>query len=760
MLPKSHFEMTQKEGARLGLPPGFKLATPFPFAGMNVEDSRIAIDDQEFYFLENYIRIGKGNLRTLWDNGAALYTAPEGKSIVYFDFFNIGSSNFAAVFLSDGTAISVNSSTGVNIPISSDAGTFYVGAQLPATGQWGSQYLLIANNFSSNCYYIWDGSVFYQAGSLGPKVTIVNGGSGYTSAPTVIAYGGSGSGATFSATVNSGSVVNVALTNAGSGYEPGDQVQLLFTGGGSDNGAQLTSTIAAGVVQSIIVTDPGSGYTSPVVAITGGGGTGATATATESGGNITSVTVTSGGSGYTSTPTVAITDGGPGTGATAIAVLSPGAVDTVNIVNGGTGYETAPNITFVGGGGSGATAIATVAGGVITAVTVTDGGSGYTSNPAVVVQTGINRSASATVTLMPFGVSGSSIETFEQRVWLGFPNQVGNQQNGGTFLVSAPGSFVDFATSSGGLVYTSSDPFLIAQYTNLRQSNGYLYPIGDSSVGVVSNVQTSGSPSTTTFNYQNTDPQIGTSWRDSCADFSRTILFANVLGVYGLYGGAVQKISSKLDGLFNNAVFPPTANALTPSSAIANIYNQKAYFLLMTIQDPFTLLKRNAMIGWDEKEWFIASQSTALKFINTQEISSNLTAWGTDGSKLVPLFKSPSTSITKRLSTKLWGATSAIIQKMAYVFFVQALDRSANNAGVALQVSIDNEYSSYPLPVDVVFPATYPTIPTFSCTTGDIYGLNLGMTLTSTSPDFVISNLGMGYIEETAVLGSSGTIEA
>ena len=74
--------------------------------------------------------------------------------------------------------------------------------------------------------------------------------------------------------------------------------------------AFATATISSGAVNAITVTDGGEHYKSalpPTVTITGGGGSGATATATvSSAGIVTGITVTAGGTGYTSAPTVTI----------------------------------------------------------------------------------------------------------------------------------------------------------------------------------------------------------------------------------------------------------------------------------------------------------------------------------------------------------------------------------------------------------------------------------------------------------------------
>ena len=55
---------------------------------------------------------------------------------------------------------------------------------------------------------------------------IANGGSGYTSVPTVTISGGGGSGATASATVTNGVVTAITITNAGTGYTSAPTVTI------------------------------------------------------------------------------------------------------------------------------------------------------------------------------------------------------------------------------------------------------------------------------------------------------------------------------------------------------------------------------------------------------------------------------------------------------------------------------------------------------------------------------------------------------
>ncbi|HEY4355950.1 MAG TPA: hypothetical protein VGN16_09400 [Acidobacteriaceae bacterium] len=922
----------------LGIIPGTKLWSPFPFAGTNLQDTPPAIDDKEFSYIENFFRIGNGYLRTAWDVGSQLYTAPDGKTILpYFFWYNLGEIDYCAVFFTDGTAVQVTQSDGSIIPISAVPGTFYTpGGNLPICSQSGTQYLLIANNNSSNDYWIWDGTNLFGAGTLSPFVNLLGSGQNYNTPPTVTAFGGTGSGATFTATVAGGSVTGVTVTDPGSGYGVGDVVQLLFSGGDSDTSPELIANLSSGSVAAISISAPGTGYataptvnfsgggggsgaaatatvsgpvtsitlgvggsgytTVPSVALTGGGGTGATATATIATGAVTGFVITNGGTGFTSPPTVTITGGGGtgatgtavinkmvtsvvvtsqgsgyttapsvsftgggGSGAAATALLVSSGVASVTVVNGGSGFTSAPLLSFVGGGGAGAsgiavltdtsvtsisilaggqgyfhpptvvisdptggvtaTATATVADGQIVAITVTNGGSGYggvpeivitpdpadtlatgaalqamlaptsiatvlvtasgsgyTSAPAVEVQPGANHSAYATVELMPFGVSGSALETFNSRVWLGDPFQGGAIPTGGDFIVSAPGSLTDFATSDGGVSFVNSDRFLRKRYVAIRQSNGYLYFFGDSSVSVVSNITTSGVPASTTFNYLNVDPQIGAGFRDSLQDFGRTIVFSNATGVYGLYGGAATKISGKLDRLFNNAIFPPDGRALRPSSAVATIFNVKHHFFLFTITDPELGSLRNVMVAWNEREWTIVSQTPSLTYIGTQEVESKLYAWGTDGSKLYQLFEQPSASLTKRLTTKYYGTESLLILKDFLNLYLQAQDFSTGNSGITMNVEMvasgiavqptepgarfdndsvaDTVFNSntfaHMLYQQPVFNAPMPYWPVWGTGTGGLSFNTLGVRFTTQSPDFGLANLVIAYQDNTA----------
>lgn len=631
-----------------------------------------------------------------------------------------------------------------------------------------------------------DGTGATAIAVLGPagvgSVSVVNGGSGFTSVPLITFVGGQGAGATGVAVLSPTSIAAVNLTAGGAGYTSAPTIS--FVGGNANSVptivATATATISGGGVASYAVTNNGAGYaTAPAVVVTGGGGTGATATATVSAGQVTAITPNVVGTGYTSAPTVVLSGGGAATiSASAVANLVGDAVGSITLTNAGSGYSSPVEVLFTGGGGAGAGATVLFQPTSIAEVVISSTGQYYTTAPSVQVSAGANNSAYATVDLMPFGVSGSAMETYLSRVWIldPAPSVTSITPPGGLWQVTAPGSFIDFATSDGGVQAANTDAFLQKGYTNVHQSSGYLYFFGDGSVSVVSNVSTSsssGSSVTTVYNYQNVDPQAGAEWRDTIQDFGRSAIFANSTGVYGLYGGTASKISQKLDQLFTpisqgGAFVPPSAGGIVPTSAIATIFNIKHYLLLLTLVDPDTAANRNVMVTWNEKDWVITSQSVNLTSITAQKVGSFYYAYGSDGTNIYPLFDVASTKLTKRIDTKQYGADRMFIQKQALATWVQAQDKSTDGAGVsgtftlvATGISLQSEFapsntsrvSSVVFHIQPVFAAPYPYWPLWGTSMGGIYFVTAGVRFSTDSPDFELGNLVFGYKDETAYYG-------
>lgn len=279
---------------------------------------------------------------------------------------------------------------------------------------------------------------------------------------------------------------------------------------------------------------------------------------------------------------------------------------------------------------------------------------------------------------VPTAISGTTVETYSGRVWVA---------NGAIIFFTAPGSVVDYDSADGGGEFTSSDSFLRVQYTDLVQSNGFLYLIGDSSVNYISGVQTAGDPLVTTFTNQNADPEVGSPWPGTVDTFGRNILFANAFGAHASYGGTVNKISVELDGVYNTV---PNFGGLIPSAAKAIVFGKKVWILLLPIIDPITAQQTNTLFLWDTKAWFPAVQDIPLIFIQHQEINSIITAWGTEGSAIYPLFQQPTANITKTVQSRLWD-TPVGLQVLKSVNRVWGAAQFYSQTLPELSLNIDSE---------------------------------------------------------------------
>ena len=282
--------------------------------------------------------------------------------------------------------------------------------------------------------------------------------------------------------------------------------------------------------------------------------------------------------------------------------------------------------------------------------------------------------------VVPTGISGTAIETYQSRVWAA---------NGPSVSYSAPASVVNFTGAAGGGSFTSNDPSLRIAYSQLKAANGYLYLFGDSSISYLANPQTSGAPLVTTFSLQNVDPEIGTAWPNTVDVIGSNLVFANAWGAQVSQGGRVVKISDQLDGIYNTV---PNFGGLTPTAAKAIMFGRRVWVLLLPVVDQVTGQQTNKMFIWDTKSWCSASQSAAVTSIQHQEISSVLTAWGTDGKSLYRLFQTPSTAVAKTIQSKFWAPYTYARVKAANRLWGLARVFGAQTA--ALTVSVDSEYGA------------------------------------------------------------------
>ena len=293
------------------------------FKGLNTKANRTAIDEAEFSWVENAQPIGYGNLKVV-----PTYTTVDAitwaNTVTHLTSVNIGVNDYVIAFQSNGAAQYYNVTTTAFGNVAA-AGTFSgSGVQI---SQWNNERMLVID--PSKGYFTWDGNSVITIGSVG-TIGITNGGSGYTSAPTVTISGPDQTGgvqANATATITSGAVTSVNITNAGTGYTNAANLTFTFSGGagsGASAVGQITN-FATGIL-SLVVINGGSGYTNASnisIAISGGGGSGAAGKAIVTGNVITNVIMTNYGSGYTNAANVTATvSGGGGNGAVLQAVVN------------------------------------------------------------------------------------------------------------------------------------------------------------------------------------------------------------------------------------------------------------------------------------------------------------------------------------------------------------------------------------------------------------------------------------------------------
>lgn len=404
-------------------------------------------------------------------------------------------------------------------------------------------------------------------------------------------------------------------------------------------------------------------------------------------------------------------------------------------------------------------------------------GAGFFAWDGLTLYSGIATPAPAWLTggaggfTMPVGISGNAVEVYQNRLWIVTPP---SPTVGAILTVSAPNNAADYNTADGAVIVPIQDSSTRVQVNALRQSNGFLYLIGDSNTAAISNVFTGGVPITTTFSNQNLDPQTGTAWQNTCQLYGNALIYAHTSGVYALSGGVVQKISQDIDGLFLNADF-----SVAPTAAVVTIFGVKCYCIMLRTTDYLGTV-RNVICCWNGRKWFLASTNNATVsqiYGFGEEFNSSLLGYCSDGTRLNSLFTRPTNSSNKILQSKLFAGGQQdeeyIVYKKQYRFYFQAFDYGG--VGVNLTGEMDNEGGVSPT-FSITAPA--PFYQFINNTNGVIkfqgiggtilwgvaglgitgtdmanYGRLLGCTFDVISADFTITSLMIEYAPDAPFLG-------
>jgi len=208
------------------------------FDGIATQYQRQDMPQKKAAWMENLQPIGPNDLVCTPAAKAAIATLAGGESIDRMFYFNLGqNTDYILCFCSSGAAYRVTNTSGVIVKFA-NAGTF---SSDPDVTNWETERALIADSKAGYCTY--DGTVFVSQGGVSPNIEVTNGGSGYTSGATVAITGGTGSGATATATVVGGVVTAINLTNPGSGYLASDTLTVTITAVSGGSGATASGHV-------------------------------------------------------------------------------------------------------------------------------------------------------------------------------------------------------------------------------------------------------------------------------------------------------------------------------------------------------------------------------------------------------------------------------------------------------------------------------------------------------------------------------------
>ena len=201
-----------------------------------------------------------------------------------------------------------------------------------------------------------------------------------------------------------------------------------------------------------------------------------------------------------------------------------------------------------------------------------------------------------TLTTIDATKKATDIAVFEGRAWLVTAPR--------TITFTSPNTNNDFNPANGSGSVTISDSAFTGNIARLLSALEQLWIVGNSAVNAITNVSTTGTPLTTTFSLTNIVSNVGSPYPSSVNAFFRTFIFLNHYGVYAIVGATPQKLSDKLDGLFNVLNL---AGADNPSATFA-LYDIFHWACLVTLVDPFFRGNLPVLLMFSQGKWFIARQ--------------------------------------------------------------------------------------------------------------------------------------------------------
>lgn len=352
----------------------------------------------------------------------------------------------------------------------------------------------------------------------------------------------------------------------------------------------------------------------------------------------------------------------------------------------------------------------------------------------------------ATFTVIDPSRKATDIEVFEGRAWL--------LTSARAISFTAPDSFTDFTVLNGGGTVTINDRAFTGKVIKLHSALEQLWVVGPGAVNSISNVQTGGTPVTTTFSNTNIVTNVGTTMPSSVGSFFRTFVFLAPYGVYAIVGSTPQKLSDKLDRLFPLITFEDGTDY---PSAVTSLYDVFLYCQLVRLTDPFGNAERPLLLCFGSGKWFFADQGSLTWVTTAIGLNGKPIIWGTDGSHVYQVFgAADTTAVDYKIVTKLYPFGLSVLEKE---WLRVGLEFDSDQV-VTVSLTGENEFRSQALNGLVVALNTITFVGTGVITftgTGPItwvgdglqivrqsagmVGRYLGLTLEGSSAPFVLSSI-------------------
>ena len=229
----------------------------------------------------------------------------------------------------------------------------------------------------------------------------------------------------------------------------------------------------------------------------------------------------------------------------------------------------------------------------------------------------------------------------------------------------------------------------------------------------------------------------------------------NQYGVFALVGATVTKLSDALDGVIPLIDYtqPISGGQVLVNNILCAAFN--CYY-----QDP-TLGTRPVQFVFFDKKWFVTSQGT-IKRVLPVTTANKLWLYGTNQTNLRLLYNDASTAISSTIKSALWPMEDTIRDKQALKFGIE----TTLTSGGTFNVTVDSESNvspSYVLTnVTPWINNNFQTISWINNTSAVItwqggtgytlyksdaqqLGKYLGLTITSSTPAYVLNTLEMEY---------------